>query len=406
MPLINEYSEKVYKTLIDRFKKQNRNLEDDTIRYYVGRFHQLLPSIQQRFKNGDETIKGAIPKELLIPNKQNKITQYTDILQWKRFTDLEKIVDIFPASKSFQKQALEKNMAETDADEVYKQDNIEIYKGDSMHSCIKYGNNEYYSWCISRAGETRSMYYSYRFREGNSRMFYFVFDRNRSSHKSRIKEFDDKWHAFVIHVYEKGTYAITTADNPGETDFTRWEEMGRMIPADIWNKIKGMKSLFKYIPPSQEETELQALKNKSLSKEQFNQLSYKTKILYVQNNATTLPSEIFKVLDLDLKNMAINNDRRCSYDELKSNLGLLKRYPDYRFSRHEDEPIPYPFIPYLKEDMQRQYYDKFEADYLTFDEIEKYFSKNIIHEYIDKQISNYDFLPEEAIKYMNEEQKK
>ena len=138
--IILEYSEKVYNTLIDRYKQQNRNLEDDTIRYYVTRFHQLLPSIQQRFKNNDETIIKAIPKELLIPNKQGKITQYTDVLQWRKFTDLEKIVDIFPASKSFQKAALEKNMAETDADEVYNKDGIEIYKGDSMHRCIKYGS--------------------------------------------------------------------------------------------------------------------------------------------------------------------------------------------------------------------------------------------------------------------------
>lgn len=397
--LLLEYSEKVYKELISRFKSQNFNLDEENIKYYIDRFAQLLGAIRKRFSENDPEILKIIPKELHEKNK------YADILQWKNFSDLEKIVDLFPAPKSIRKKQQAQNLAETDADEIFHKDGIEIYKGDSMHRCIKYGENEKYSWCISRSGETRSMYYNYRFKEGGSRMFYFVFDRNRPSNKIS-SSFKDKWHAFVIHVFEKGSYSVTSANNDGDVSANNWEDIGKVIPSDIWNKIKGLKSLFKYIPPSQEETELQALKGKRLTLDQFMGLSYNTKIRYIQNNAKDLPSDIFKSLDVELKNMVINFDRRCSFDELKSNLGLLKRYPDFRFTRHPDEPLPYKFIPYLKDTLQRLYYDKFKTENLTFDEVEKYFSKEILKEFIDEQIENFGFLPKEATKYFDSSQKK
>lgn len=399
--LLMEYSEKVFTQLIKLYKSQNHNLDEDNIRYYINRFDQLKSAIQQRFAQGDEAIKLAIPKELQEKNR------FLDILQWKRFRDLEHIIDLFPAAKSVQKAAQEKavNDISTDADEMYNKDGIEIYKGDTQHRCVKYGENEKYSWCISRAGETRSMYNNYRFQEGGSRMFYFVFDRNRSSRKTG-NGFEDEWHAFVVHVFEKGSYAVTTAPNNGDKTAATWDDLGKVIPSNIWSKIKGLKSIFEFIPPSQEETELRALKGNRLTKEQFLQLSHRVKVMYVQNNAQELSTEIFKVCDGELKNLAINYGRRCSYEELKSNTGLLKRYPDYMATREPEKPIPYEFIPYLKEDLQREYYDKWEKECLTFDEIEKYFSKNILHEYITKQIELLGFLPEEAEKYMDETQRR
>lgn len=398
--LLMEYSEKVYKTLIDRYKKQNFNLDEEIIRGYINRFAQLSTAIRQRFEQKDPTIVNVIPKELQEKNK------YLDIMQWKKFTELEKVVDIFPASRGQQKAAISQNMAETDADEIYNKDNLEIYRGDSENRCIKYGQNQKYSWCISRAG-SQNMYNSYRFQQGTSRMFYFVFDKTRPSSKNtRSGGFTDPYHAIVIHTFENGRYAVTNAENNGDKTANKWEEIGNIVPSDLWNKLKPLKNLFKYNVPSQEETDLAALKGKRLSLEQFVALSYNVKLQYIQANAKDgLTTEQFKTLDFDLKNAAINYGRRCSFDELKSNLGLLKRYPDYRFTRHEDEPLPYEFIPYLKEELQRLYYDKFEEQYLTFDEIEKYFSKNILNEYIAKQIEIFGFLPEEAVKHMKDDQK-
>ncbi len=386
--LLLEYSEKVYKTLIDRFKLQNKNLDEEQIAYYITRFAQLLPSMQQRFKAKDEAIMLLIPKYLQEKNK------FTDILQWRLFTEIEKIVDSYPASKKQQKVAIKQqvNDAETDADEIFNDGTVEVYKGDTMSRCIKYGINEKYSWCISRAGDTRSMYYNYRFQGTSSRSFYFVFDRSRPSNKQG-SSFVDNFHAFVIHTFEKGTYAVTSADNGGDQTAESWEGLARYIPAPLWARIKGLKNIIAYVPPSNSEVELQALKNKTLTKEQFLQLSHQTKVQYIQNNAKDLDTHIFKSLDVELKNMAINFDRKCSFDEIKMNTSLLKRYPDLRFKHFNDEAIPYPFIPYLKEELQRLYYEKFEAEFLTFDEIEKYFHHNILLEYIDKQVNKLGFLP-------------
>lgn len=395
-----EYSEKIYKELVTRYKKQNPNLDDEIIHAYVTRFAQLAQSIRKRFEEKDPAIIKLIPKDIQEKNK------YLDILQWQKFTDLEKVVDIFPASKSVRKQALSANMAETDADEIYNKDGLEIYRGDSENRCIKYSKEQRYSWCISRAG-TQNMYNSYRFQQGTSRMFYFVFDRTRNS-AGKSGNFDDPYHAIVIHVFEKGTYGVSNANNQGDRHADSWDDLGKAgIPASLWAKIKPLKSLFKFIAPSQEELELAALKGKKMSLEQFIGLGHNTKVQYIQANAKDgLTSDQFKSLDPELKNLAINYGRQCSFNELKSNVGLLKRYPDIFMRFYPHKPLPYEFIPYLKEALQKEYYTEFEEEYLTFDEIEKYFSKNILHEYIAKQIGKYDFLPDKAVTYMDNEQKR
>lgn len=397
--ILLEYSEKIYKELTTRYKKQNVNLDEEIIHAYITRFAQLAQSIRKRFDEKDPSIVRLIPKEIQEKNK------YLDILQWHKFTDLEKIVDIFPVSKSVRKKALDINMAETDADKIYNKDGIEVYRGDSENRCIKYSKNQRYSWCISRAG-TQNMYNSYRFSQGTSRMFYFVFDRSLNSN-GKTGSFEDPYHVIVIHVFERGTYAVSTANNSGDRAADTWDELGKLLPSKLWARLKPLKALFKFIPPSQEELELAAIKGKKMSLEQFRDLSHNTKVQYIQATAKDgLTSDQFKTLDFELKNLAINYGRQCSFNELKSNVGLLKRYPDVFMRFYPEKPLPYEFIPYLKEELQRDYYKRFEEDYLTFNEIEKYFSHNILNEYIAKQITNYDFLPEKAVSYMDNEQKK
>jgi hypothetical protein len=254
------------------------------------------------------------------------------------------------------------------------------------------------------------MYSGYRFQGvgGGSRMFYFVFDRTRPDRKDGGR-FDDPYHAVVIHAMEKGEYAVTDATNMGDKPAKTWDDVIKLLPAELGNKLKGLQSLFKYIPPSGEEIAQAAMKGKRLSFEQFAELSYADKKTYVQANASNrniIDSNIFKSLDLDLKNECINFGRICTFDELKSNVGLLKRYPDFRFTRYPKEPLPYPFIPYLKDDLQQKYLVEFEDEYLTFDEIEKYFSDTTVKKYIDKQIKKFGFLPPEAEKFMSSAQKK
>lgn len=407
---ISKKAEDIYSQAIKYYKKKNPDVSETAVKNYVARFKQNVKNLETKVKEQDETALGSIPKDLLDGNK------YLLISNWKNFIDLEHMLDaVFPLNTGGGKgnTKVDMNSAETDADKIYNEGGIEIYKGDSEHKCIRYGKNAYYSWCISRPNDS-NLYANYRFGGGRGQnlMFYFIFDRNKTDEKDGGR-FKDPYHAVVIHALEDGKYTRTTANNDGDSNKTSWEDLGQYFPGkqgqDLWNKIKGLKDLFKYIPPSNEELKQKEYRGKKFTIEQFVALPHEDKVFWLRANATNnkiITPEITKTLPAELKNDLINHGKQFSYDELKSNQGLLKRYPDYRFTRFPDEPIPYIFIPYLKEELQREYYEKFEEKYLTFDEIDKYFSKNIVKEYVDKEIKDMDFLPPEATKYMNDSQKK
>lgn len=399
--------EDIYKQAIEYYKKSNVNIDENIIKNYVARFKRRVTDLKRAVTQNDEVVTDLIPKELLGKER------YANILNWRKFEDLEALLDgAFPETSA---EVGELNSAETDADLVYEQGTVQVFKGDSEHKCIRYGKNRYYGWCISA-----TMYSSYRFSDNReSRMFYFVFDKSKPDTKtgdadSFRKDFTDPYHAVVIHVLESGKYIRTLADNRGDLPYAgcSWEELGQYFEGssgkDLWNKIKGLKSVFKYVPPSKEELRQAALSGKKLSIQQFSELPYEDKIQYVRVNAakeTILTPELFLTLDKDLKNEAINNDRKCSFEELKSNVGLLKRYPDYRFTRHPNDPLPYAFIPYLKEELQQMYFDKFEEEYLDFGLIKKYFSPNILHKYIGMVMDVMAYLPENAKEDMTPDQK-
>lgn len=402
---IFEISKKVIDDRFKAYEKQVVNLDYDIVKYYVERFDQIKNGLKDRVQRKDELVLRLLPKELKTEEALEKL-YYLNIYKWDKFRDLERLIDgAFSKAQAKKKEEELVNSVETDADLIYSKDGIEIYRGDAEQKCIKYGKDGYYAWCISRP--QGSMYGTYRFSGGESRMFYFVFDRSKPDTKQNNR-FIDPYHAIVIHRFENGTWALTSALNDGDRKYKTYQELLAALPEDLANALKDKENLFPYSPPSKEEIEVQALAGKQLTPDQFAELSYATKKLYVRTNASNyqkLPSEIFNLLDLDLKNEAINNNRKVTFDEVKSNLGLIKRYADYRFTRFPNEPLPYEFLPYLKPPLQQDYYEKFEEDYLSFDEIEKYFPESVVKQYIQKQIDNLDFLPKEAVKYMTPEQK-
>ena len=405
--ILSEFSDKILKQMLGLYKQQKPNLDDEQILYYVKRFDQIKSALKKKVEDKDPTVLALLPRDLKSDDSLKK-NFYLEITRYKRFDALEKLIDgAFSKAQAKKEKEELVNSAEADADKIYDKDNLEIYRGDAEHKCIKYGKNQYYSWCIART--QGSMYSGYRFQGvgGKSRMFYFVFDRTRPDRKDGGR-FDDPYHAVVIHAMENGEYAVTDATNMGDKGAATWDDVIKLLPAELGSKLKGLQSLFKYVAPSGEEIAQAAMRGKRLSFEQFAELSYADKKTYVQANASNrsiIDSNIFKSLDLDLKNECINFGRICTFDELKSNVGLLKRYPDFRFTRYPKEPLPYPFIPYLKDDLQQKYLAEFEDEYLTFDEIEKYFSDTVVKNYIDKQIKKFGFLPPEAEKFMSSSQK-
>jgi hypothetical protein len=406
--LLKEYSEKIYKTLIDRFKKQMPNLDEPIIRAYVERFDQLKNSIKQRIERGDETIIAAIPKDL--KPKDAKDLRFLDILQWKKWNELERVIDIFPDPPSKQKEAAKiKNTADMDGEKVYDRDGIEVYKGDDRNRCIQYGHGmgNSYKWCISRLG-VNNMYDNYRFQKGSSRMFYFVFDRNRTSRTKgqnndfNHSDFTDPFHAIVIHVFENGSYGITNANNPGDTHVSTWDDLGDHIPKDLWAKIKPLKSLFKYQNPSEKEVTDAAIAGKDLTFEQFKLLSYENK-LRVINSGKKLSLDMINILDSNLKSQYINMFQRMPFEAVATNLPLIKRYIKQQFDR-KGNGINADYLPYMDSEQRKNYYEKFHnKPYLNYNHIEEFFPEEI-NKFLEWCLGDYFYMPDHWRKYMTPEQ--
>lgn len=365
-------------------------------------------------KNLAQATLNKIPEKLLEKNR------YVDINNWIRpeylpadstpWNTLETFVDSFEPSRGEQrkaKKAIAKDLEVqvTNADEIYNKDQLEIFEGSTQKSCIKYGTKngkvQYYSWCIGATGP-RTMYHNYRF--GRGKMFYYVFDKTRVDTESTSGEarFVDSYHAIVIHVYKTGEFGLTLADNKGDRNFDDWESLCASLPSDLGAKLLPLQSLFKYVPPSQEEVELEALGGKALSYEDFSKLRYETQAIYVGNQATRLDSNFFSKLPTSLKKVAINEGRICTFNELKDVPELLRWYPEYRFTRFPDEPLPIAFLPYLrKASLQEKYFEEFGKDVLGFYEVDELFP-GIVEDYVKNEVASMNPLPEAARKYMDD----
>ena len=397
----------IYKAAIEYFKKKDQYMDPSIIGMYVGQFKKNKNEIEKAVLSKDTNVINLIPDELIKNNK------YSDILSYKNFSDLEKLIDgAFPFKA---KEGEEINSAEIDADLTYSNpnDGIEIYRGDAEHKCIKYGKNQTYSWCISRL--QGSMYSSYRFmrQQGENRMFYIVKDTTQTDAKENGR-FVNPYHIIVIHALENGKYERTTANNDGDEPYqgTEWDGLSAYFKGEdgqrMWNKIKGLERYFPYIPPSAEERRAKGLKGQRLTLDTFIDLDQEDKQAWLRVNAgdrSLVTPEITKSLDNEQINDLINYDRKFSFDELKKSQGLLKRYADYRYTRHPKDPLPYIFIPYLKPELQEKYLNEFGDNYTTFTILEKYFNEDILKKYITKELEQFGAnLPPEAKKYMNKEQ--
>jgi hypothetical protein len=218
---LDEYSNKVVNTLVDKFKQEEPSLETDVIKAYINRFDQIKSS----------------PK---ISNKD--ITKYS----WK---ELENIIN---SNQPKRIKAGKINDGEPEnADLVYNQNELRVYVGKDRKACIKYGNG--YSFCISaRGGEGEEMYTSYRYEEKGTP--YFIFDDTKSSKKDENGKFIDDYHLLVIFIYEdrEMSYSVTKANNKGgEEYFENWDELVKAYPEQP--KLKFLKNIIKPVDADSKE---------------------------------------------------------------------------------------------------------------------------------------------------------
>jgi hypothetical protein len=422
-----ESDEKIKKEAVRRFVEES-GFDKNAVQSTVARFMTKKAALKLAIKDGledagysAEEVQNFIPKRLLKDDK------YLDPRYWK-WEEFERMMDVlFPSQMKVSSETGE-NAAETDADKVYNSGGLEIYLADDYHKCIKYNpvlpsGVQKYSWCVTKPGSGQGYYQGYRFGE-QSPTFYFVVDRNLPSTPDQAK-FDNKWHAFVIQVNADGdTYKVTSANNGDDTYMSSWDKVGttpvggQAMDPEVWSKLKGLKSYFKPVSLSPVERAQKMAQGKNLTVNEFKELPQDEKIEYVIGKASEnkLKGDILALLPkykipyqgrtTTLANIAIDAGQRFTYNDLKEQEALAKRYAIFRFkhTNYGNEPIPLPFVQYLDDESKYKYYKTFD-DNLTFDLIDKFFGSKIAKEYVDEQISKLSYLPSTAVKYMSPEQK-
>jgi hypothetical protein len=229
---INEYSQGIINKLTTKFKQENPSLLDDDIKTYINRF---------------DSIKGNLP------------TDKRDIMKYS-WDELEQAV---ASSQPKRIKAGKINDGEPeDANLVYNQNGLRIYVAKTKQACIKYGNG--YGFCISSRGEN-NLYYDYRY--GQQGTPYFVFDDTKTSERDKNRNFIDETHLLVIFAYEdveyQAPYTVTTADNPGESEYANFQAVESNYP-----RLKGLRKIFKPVkvdPKEEAEYEIQSNYNGRLN---------------------------------------------------------------------------------------------------------------------------------------------
>ena len=415
--LVNSYPESEDKVKKDAIKKfvDIEKIDRATAQSYVARFMTKKDSLKFGARDGLEDI-GLTKEEVLsfIPKRLQQNEAFLDPRNWS-WQAFEQMLDaIFPSQKKVEGGI--ENLADTDADKIYDKDGIEIYKGDDVHKCISYNpvestGRKKYGWCVTQPGNTNYDYYRF----GSSRpTFYFVFDRSKDSSPEH-SPFKDQWHAFVIQANADGeSYVVTGADNRGDRLVKSWDDISSLVSPDTWAKIKNLKQYFTPISLSAVERGRMFASGKNLNLGEFKELSQGDKILYVQGKSSKnlLPLDILQILpqykislegrSTTLANVAIDSGQTMPYSILKDNEQLAKRYAIFRF-RHTNygkNPIPLPFVKYLDEPAKEKYLETFGKENLTFEYIEKYFGENAARNYVEEQTKTLQFLPPEAVKYI------
>ena len=413
---IPEKEDKVKKEAAKKFSEET-GIPEAATRSYVARFFSNKSNLQLAAKEGNDQFS---KEEVLnfIPKQLQRGDMFLDPRNW-RWEQFEQMLDaIYPSQK--QSEDGNENYATTDADKVYDKDGIEIYKGDDINKCISYSpkldttGRKKYGWCVSQVGNTNYDYYRF---EERSPTFYFVFDRNKPSTPEHSR-FDDKWHAFVVQVNKvqnEESYRITSADNDSDTKAKSWEDIQKIVPSDIWSKIKGLKDYFKPIDLSAVERGRKFASGKSLSLDEFKELNTEEKILYIQGKASKnqISNEILQILpkfkiplegrSTTLANVAIDSGQKFPYSVLKNNEALAKRYAIFRF-RHTDyakDAIPLPYIQYLDDAAKEKYLEIYD-DNLNFDYVKRYFGENTLKIYTNNKAKNFDLITPEYIKYIDD----
>jgi hypothetical protein len=207
--LINQvYPKYIKQILMDKFKKENNQITDDILEYYISSY----------LENFDELYSQMPPP--------NQLT----------FAEFEHYIDgIDKGLMNNEKSSTE------DIEIVYDKNNLIIFQPKTRDQCIRLKNGR--SWCTSREGGS-NLFYNYRL--DNKRTLYYVIDQD--------KQYSDLNFAVVILVDPYGDMSLADGSNSGRYSGHQnipWDEIVNKLP-----KLKNLKDVFVPNPLSEKELEL------------------------------------------------------------------------------------------------------------------------------------------------------
>jgi hypothetical protein len=189
-------------------------------------------------------------------------------------------------------------------DVVYNENGLIIYNGSKEANCLTFGAGE--EWCI-----TRGSFGNYRFDDARKNpTFYLVRDTNQVSDNTTSDAYRKSF--FVVVVGNDNTYKASDRTNNDvggrQTEWNRWEPWS--FVESNFPSVRGLRSVFKYIPLSKAEKETEIWTKQAISIEEWEDLPYESKEIYLVRRKGR---DLFK----DITN-----------DEFISNPDYLSAYPD------------------------------------------------------------------------------
>ena len=206
--VINQvYPKYLSEILMEKFKKENTNLTEDILEFYIGQY----------ITNFDELYEQ-------MPSPTNLT-----------FNEFEHYIDGMDKGL-----AGEEKSSTEDIEIVYDKNNLLIFQPKTRDQCIRLKNGR--SWCTSREGGS-NLFYNYRL--DNKRTLYYVIDQD--------KDYSDVNFAVVVLVDPDGDASLADGTNSGRYSGHQnipWKEITEKIP-----KLKGLENLFKPSPLTSDELE-------------------------------------------------------------------------------------------------------------------------------------------------------
>lgn len=177
-----------------------------------------------------ETLHLYYTRYMNTPSISNKsIERFTDFPAFEREVDAN-----FVADKNAE-------IKEIDEPPIYSDSNIDVFLGDSIEKCIKYGQGETYGLCISRTSRSTNLYHNYRLDNLTTYFVYF---------KKSLKNAPAKF--ILIDVTEDPDSFSYNIITPNIDEHISKSELIETFP-ELKDAINS--NVFKYLPIEGEEKE-------------------------------------------------------------------------------------------------------------------------------------------------------